>query len=162
MVTGVSRNPKPGLTSAGINFISADITRPETLRDLTIEWDWIVQCVSSGGGSAEDYRKVYFDGTRKVLGWLEKTPPVKFLYTSSTGVYGQDDGEWIAENSPTNPVTESGKVLLSTEGLLLEAHRATGFPEMILRIAGIYGPGRRRLVRQFLYGESPSERDRDR
>jgi nucleoside-diphosphate-sugar epimerase len=161
-VTGLSRNPKPELQSAGIGFVSADITRPETLIDLRPSWEWVVQCVSSGGGTVEDYQRVYHDGTLHVLAWLEKNRPLRFLYTSSTGVYGQNDGEWVAEDSPANPGTGSGKVLLSTENLLQAAYQTAGFPAVILRVAGIYGPGRRRLVQQFLYGETREETDQER
>ena len=61
------------------------------------------------------------------------------FFTSSTGVYAQTHGEWVDEDSPTEPVRYAGKRLLEGERLLLSGP----FPATIVRLAGIYGPGRR-------------------
>ena len=51
------------LKAAGIQPLIADITQPETLAKLPREFDWVVNCVASRGGSAEDYRQIYLEGT---------------------------------------------------------------------------------------------------
>jgi nucleoside-diphosphate-sugar epimerase len=112
--------------------------------------DWVVNTVSSNRGGLEDYRKVYLGGTRNLLAWLGAAPPKKFVYTSSTSVYGQTDGSVVKESSRTEPADEPGRVLAQTEGLLLDAARDRKFPAIILRVAGIYGPGRGHLFQQFL------------
>ena len=47
------------LQAAGIHPLVGDITRPETLLDLPSQFDWVVNCVSSSYGGADDYRRVY-------------------------------------------------------------------------------------------------------
>ena len=77
--------------------------------------------MSPPGGDAEDYRQVYLQGTRNLIEWLAPNPPKKFVYTSSTSVYGQTDGSQVKESSPTEPLVETAKVLLETEKVLLAA-----------------------------------------
>ncbi len=88
--------------------------------------------------------------------------PIKFVYTSSTSVYGQNDGSVVTEQSPTEPAAETARVLLETEKLLLEAAQQKGFPSVILRVAGIYGPGRGYWLKKFLEGASAAEAETDR
>ena len=80
------------MKAAGIRRSIADITQPESLAKLPRDFDWVVNCVGSGGGSADDYRKIYLEGNRNLVSWLADSPPRKFIYTSSTSVYGQNDG----------------------------------------------------------------------
>jgi nucleoside-diphosphate-sugar epimerase len=145
------------LKEAGIKPLFADITRPEELATLPAKFDWVVNCVAAGGGGAEEYRRVYREGTRNVVGWLEAAPPKKFVYTSSTSVYGQNDGSLVDETSATEPAAETAKVLLETEQILLEAAQRGNFPAVILRLAGIYGPNRGHWFKQFLNGEARLE-----
>lgn len=142
------------LQAVGITPVAADITRREELNRIPGPFDWVVNCVSSSHGGMEEYRRVYLEGTRHVLDWLSAAPPRKFVYTSSTGVYGQDDGSVVTETSPTEPRVETARVLLETEKLLLATARQTGFPAAILRVAGIYGPERGYWLRQILAGEA--------
>ena len=159
-VFGVRRDASASgsLRSAGINPIFADVTQPNTLEKLPRDFDWVVNCVASGGGSAEDYRRVYLQGTRNVVDWLRTARRdagnPRFVYTSSTSVYGQNDGSMVDEKSPTEPATETGRVLLETEGALLDAARKNNFAAMILRVAGIYGPERGHWFKQFLSGDA--------
>jgi nucleoside-diphosphate-sugar epimerase len=141
------------LKAAGIAPLVADITRPETLASLPREFDWVVNCVAAGG-DAENYRQVYLQGTRHLIEWLMPNPPKKFVYTSSTSVYGQADGSQVKESSPTEPLVDTAKVLLETEKTLLAAAREKKFPAVILRVAGIYGPGRGHGFKQFLKNEA--------
>ncbi|MGN6553350.1 MAG: NAD-dependent epimerase/dehydratase family protein, partial [Verrucomicrobiota bacterium] len=116
------------LKAVGIKPLYADISQPGDLAVLPSQYDWVVNCVASGGGTPEDYRRTYREGTRNLLQWLQRTPPRKFVYTSSTSVYGQNDGSWVVENDPVEPATESGRVLVETENLLLEAAKEIYFP----------------------------------
>ena len=142
---------------AGIKPLTGDITKAEQLARLPEEYDWVVNCVSASGGGAEEYREVYLRGTRNLIGWLGAAPPKKFVYISSTSVYGQNDGSLVKENSLTEPVSETGKILVETERVLLEAARRSSFPAVILRLAGIYGPGRGYWFRQYLKNEASLE-----
>ncbi|MSU58727.1 MAG: SDR family oxidoreductase [Pedosphaera sp.] len=161
-VFGLRRSATDELKSAGITPLIADITAPETLTSLPRDFDWVVNCAASGGGSADDYRQLYLQGTRNLIEWLAAAPPKKFVYTSSTSVYGQNDGSLVKETSPTEPQAESAKVLVETEKVLLTAALEKNFPAVILRVAGIYGPDRGHWFKQFLADEARIEGKGDR
>ena len=146
------------LEDAGISPLSADITQRNTLDLLPADFDWVVNCAASGGGDLAGYRQIYVEGNRNLLQWLDLSRLKKLVYTGSTSVYGQNDGSVVTETSPTVPVVETSEVLLEAEGLLLAA-AAQGFPAVILRLAGIYGPDRGHWFRQFLRGEARIEGD---
>lgn len=147
------------LKAAGITPLLADITQPETLAQLPRDFDWVVNCSASGGGGAEAYRRVYLEGNRNLVNWLADAPLKKFAYTSSTSVYAQNDGSIVTEISPAEPDADTAKVLRETENFLLSAARARKFPAVILRVAGIYGPGRGHWFKQFLRGDARIEGD---
>jgi len=140
------------LESAGIVALVADITDLPGLLRLPNTYDWVVNCVSASGGDVSDYRRIYLQGTRHLLRWLEKGPLKKFVYTSSTSVYGQTDGSTVNETSPTTPEVETAKVLVQTEQVLLE-RASGGFPAVVLRLAGIYGPNRGYWFKRFFQGD---------
>ena len=141
------------LKAAGIRPLFGDVTQLGALARLPREFDWVVNCVAAGGG-VDDYRQVYLQGTRNLVEWLGPNPPKRFVYTSSTSVYGQTDGSQVKESSPTEPLVETAKILVETEKLLLAAAREKKFPAVILRVAGIYGPDRGHWFKQFLKNEA--------
>jgi nucleoside-diphosphate-sugar epimerase len=159
-VFGLRRNPasENELKAAGISPLFADVTKPEELKKLPREFDWVVNCVAAGG-DAENYREIYLNGTKNLIEWLAPNPPKKFVYTSSTSVYGQNDGSQIKEISPAEPTTETSKILVETEKVLLGASVQKKFPAVILRVAGIYGPDRGHWFKQFLKNEARIEGD---
>ena len=68
---------------------------------------------------------IYLEGNRNLLAWLASSPPKKFIYTSSTSVYAQNDGSVVTETSPTRPeAPPTAKILVETEKLLLAAARS--------------------------------------
>ncbi len=155
-VFGVRRSAEAQaeLKAAGVTLCVADVTQPEELAKLPGPFDWVVNCVSSSKGGGEEYRRVYLDGTRNLIAWLARSPPRKLVYTSSTSVYGQVDGSLVKENSPAEPASETSNVLVLAEKLLLEATAAGKVPGVVLRAAGIYGPGRGHLFQQYLRNEA--------
>jgi nucleoside-diphosphate-sugar epimerase len=145
-VAGLRR--RAGLLPAGIEPLAADLGEPATLAALRERHFDIVVVTSAAGRFDEDhYRRVYVEGLANLLDALRGTPHV--LLASSTAVYHQCHGEWVDEDSPTEPHGFSGRILLQAEALLREcaAHRAT-----VLRFGGIYGPGRERLLREVAAG----------
>lgn len=112
--------------------------------------DYLVYCATPGRADEDAYRATYVDGLRHVLDWLAQRGqrPRRLLFVSSTGVYGQQDGEWIDEASPCQPQGWSGQVQLEAEALAL----GCGIPASVVRLAGIYGPGRRWLLEQVRAG----------
>jgi len=145
------------LEAAGIKPLRADVTKPQTLEGVTECFDWVVNCVSASGGGADEYRQVYVEGMRNLLRWLTDRSPQKFVYTSSTSVYGQTDGSQVDETSPTRPTAATAQVLVNAEQILLGKSQQEGFPGIVLRVAGIYGPGRGYWIRQYLSGEARIE-----
>lgn len=141
-ITGLKRNP-PGNTDPSINWIQADLTRPDTLQPLTADYDFVVYQPTPGSREAEAYRALYDTGLNNLLNRFESLDkqPV-WLFVSSTGVYGQRDGEWVDENSPTEPATETSRWILRGEQTLL-ARRPDA---SIVRFSGIYGLGREYLL----------------
>jgi nucleoside-diphosphate-sugar epimerase len=107
--------------------------------------DAVIHCASSRGGRAEDYRRIYLAGARNLAAAF---PEALILFTSSTSVYAQKDGEWVTEESPAEPQHETGRILIEAEEFVL----ARG--GVVARLAGIYGPGRSALLRKFLAGEA--------
>ncbi len=150
------RRTPPATTATGVEWLSADVGELTSLQHLSHDWDWVVNCAASSHGGLEDYRRVYLGGARNVLAWLGAHPPKKYVYTSSTSVYGQADGSPVDEQSPTEPEPETARVLVETEQLLTRA-ADEGFPAVILRVAGIYGPNRGYWLKQFLAGEARLE-----
>ncbi len=147
------------MKAAGITPLHADITQPETLAQLPRDFDWVVNCTASGGGGPDDYRRIYLEGNRNLVAWLAGSPVKKFVYTSSSSVYGQNDGSVVTEESPTEPEAPTAKVLVETEKLLRAQMAGRKFPAVILRVAGIYGPGRGHWFKAFLRGEAGLEGD---
>jgi len=155
-VVGVRREADAAaeLTTAGITPVVADVTRPETLAAIPGPFDWVVNTVSSTRGGEQEYRDVYLEGTRHLIEWLAPMGIKKFVYTSSTSVYGQTDGSLVKETSATQPDGATSRLLVETERLLLNAASGVKFPAVILRVAGIYGPDRGHLFHQFIRGEA--------
>ena len=138
----------------GINPIVADVLDPASLRDLPTA-ERVFYCVGFDRSAGASKRAVYVNGLVNVL---ERLPSAvtRFVYASSTGVYGQTDGEWVDEDTPPHPRTESDKVCLEAEQRLRNwtEKRHGAAQSVILRFAGLYGPGR--VVRRALIerGES--------
>jgi nucleoside-diphosphate-sugar epimerase len=156
-----NRSAEAELKAAGIEPLCADVAEATELVARSPAYDWVVDCVSAGGGGVEAYNATYLQGMRNLLAWLEPAPPKRFVYTSSTSVYGQTGGEMVDEASPAEPSAATGRILVATESELLGAARK-GFPGVVLRLAGIYGPGRGYWLKQFLSGEARVEGAGDR
>lgn len=152
-VFATTRTPaaQPALEAAGLRPLLADLTRPETLSALPGPFDWVVNAVAAAPDVAS-YRQVHLDGTRHVLAWLAAAPPRRYVALSRTSVYGQADGSAVKESHPTTPANPLAQVLAEAERELLAAAREGKFPAVILRVAGIYGPGRGEHFQRFLRG----------
>ncbi|MBE0565229.1 MAG: SDR family oxidoreductase [Krumholzibacteria bacterium] len=134
-VTGLKRTPP--VADHGIAWLAADVTRPETLTALPRDLDAVVCALAPAGRSEAAYREIYLEGTANLLAALPSRD-LPLLLVSSTGVYGQDAGDWVDEQTPPAPSTATGRVLLEAEDRVLKARpQAT-----VVRFSGIYGPGR--------------------
>jgi len=139
-VFAVTRDPARAdeFEQDGILPFVADIHDVSSLAGLP-EVDTVLYAVGFDRTAGQIIRDVFVEGLKNVLSQLP-APRGRFIYISSTGTYGQDDGQWVDEESPCHPVREGGKACLDAENLLLQED--PGFDSCRLRLAGIYGPGR--------------------
>ncbi|HOC71575.1 MAG TPA: SDR family oxidoreductase [Candidatus Hydrogenedentes bacterium] len=156
-VWGVRRRAKP--FGEGVRMLSGDLCSEGGPPLPDVPLDWVFYTASADASTPEAYRRAYVDGPRGLLRALAAggQSPRRVLFTSSTGVYHQQDGEWVDETSPTEPVTFSGQTLLEGERVFLEGP----FPATVVRLAGIYGPGRTRILDEVRSGAAvirPNER----
>jgi nucleoside-diphosphate-sugar epimerase len=154
-VTALTRNSATAvlLRETGVSAVVADLASDAWHDHIAGAPDFALNCVSSGGGGADAYRHSYIGGMTSILTWARSRGPVgTFLYTSSTSVYGQGGGAFVDETMPTVPATDRAGMLLETEWLLRNNVGATG-RWFVLRLAGIYGPGRHHLLDQVRAGE---------
>jgi nucleoside-diphosphate-sugar epimerase len=112
--------------------------------------DYLVYCVAAGESGEAGYRAAYVEGLRRTLGWLAQhgQRPKRLLFVSSSSVYGQQDGEWIDEASPAEAASYSGRIMREAEQLALHS----GMAATVVRLTGIYGPGRQGLLKQVSQG----------
>ncbi len=111
----------------------------------------VVVAFAAGSRDVDEYRATYVDGLRNVLDGIDASGATpRLLVVSSTAVYDVDDGSEVTEQTPTRAATPTAGVLLEAEALLRD--RA---PDAVLvRLSGIYGPGRERLVEQVRSGRA--------
>lgn len=112
--------------------------------------DYLVYCAAATDHDEAGYRAAYVDGLRRVLDWLAQQGqrPKRLLFVSSSGVYGQQHGDWVDENSPAEADSYSGRIMREAEQLALNS----GLPASLVRLTGIYGPGREWLLKQVRQG----------
>ncbi|MFC5929784.1 SDR family NAD(P)-dependent oxidoreductase [Cryobacterium melibiosiphilum] len=113
--------------------------------------DLVVMAIAASAPTPDAYRAAYVGGLRNLLDALDAAgvTPRRFVLVSSTAVYDVNDGSWVDEQTPANPTPGS------TDEILLDAERMlhSRLPTAtVLRLGGIYGPGRERLIRQVREG----------
>jgi len=167
-VLAVSRNENRGteLGMEGFFTIQADVTKPETLGFISE----LPRSIATGHASQQDLRdidtvlfavgfdrtigntlqEVYADGVKNVLAALPSSVE-RFIYISTTGVYGPADGNWVDENTTPNPQRDGGKASLAAEHCFYE--KGLGPNAILLRLAGIYGPDRIPYLAKLRAGE---------
>lgn len=138
-VTVLRRKPEP--LGEGIAGVAADLTDPSSLAGLP-HFDALVYTAAADDGSEDAYRRAYVDGLKNVIA---RRNSARVIFTSSTAVYAQDDGSVVDETSEVT-ARANARFLLEGEALVREAGG------VVLRLAGIYGPGRDRIVRMVKEG----------
>lgn len=149
----VSKESAATLSAKPYPIRQVDISDRDQVAGRRGTFDAVVHCASSRGGGVDFYRRVYLNGTRSLL---DRFIGTKMLFTSSTSVYAQRDGSWVTEESKSEPVRETGRVLLETEKVVLDRDG------IVARLAGIYGPGRSALLSKFLAGTAIVDPENDR
>jgi nucleoside-diphosphate-sugar epimerase len=154
-VTALTRNEEKAraFSAEGIEAVVADLASDAWHGEIAGGADFVVNCVSGGGAGIEGYRRSYLEGMRSVAGWLMATGGAgATVYTSSTSVYPQDGGVRVDEMAAVDRNGEKPRVLVEAEELLVGLPRDAG-RRTVLRLAGIYGPGRHHLLEQVRSGE---------
>lgn len=140
-VTGVRRSEQ---TDHRFECIQADVTNPDTLHAIQdLSPDIILYCVAASGQTDAQYKAAYVDGLRHILEAQAHNVKLKHVFfVSSTRVYGQEGSALLDDDTRAIPADFGGERLLEAEQLL----NAMPFPTTVLRLSGIYGPGRLRMI----------------
>ena len=148
-VVGGCRSPQRKTALDGVELVTADAGNQQDLQQLLQrQFDAVVMTLTPAYGSSDPYHQGYVLPCRLLQHLLSEQPLPRLLYISSTGVYGQREGEWVNEHSPTNPSDHSGQMLLQAEQTIASSNAQVS----ILRCSGIYGPGRSMLLRGIKAG----------
>lgn len=136
---GTTRDPgrEAELRSMGVEPVRHDVLAG---GDPLPRVDTVLYAVGYDRRQSASQEEVYVEGLRRMLGRLPR--PRLFLYISSTGVYGNHRGEWVDEETPPDPVDAGGKACWQAEQVLADWSAREGWSTVVLRLAGIYGPGR--------------------
>lgn len=125
------------LEELGIKAITGDLDQHETLPHLPVENAFIYYFVPPPSQGTEDPRIKTFTAQ------ISKPPyPKTAVLISTTGVYGNCNGEWVTEERPAAPRVDRARRRLSAEKELRDWGKKTLVPVVILRVPGIYGPGK--------------------
>ena len=143
-VTATTTHPErfAEIEARGLEPALLHLEAPAKSGVWSAEYDAVLHCAAPRGGNP---RTVFLDGMLEAarrIAFRPGAPRRAFVYTSSTGVHPERDGAPIDEESPANPLEERHRILREAEEALLGLGRAGTLPAIVLRFAGLYGPGR--------------------
>lgn len=152
-VTAVTRNREKAsvLVEMGVEVVVGDIACGSWVSQITENQEFVLNCVSSGGGGLDGYRRSYLEGTKTIVQWANETAQSgHFVYTGSTSVYAQGEGATVDESMGAESTDERAVILRETESCVKT------WPKRwtILRLAGIYGPQRHHLLNGLREGKN--------
>ena len=149
-VLGVVRSDKSKqqLESVGIPSVAFDISSSDW-SVLPGDFDAVIYAASTGGGGPDAYTLAYDLGVKNAIRWAEQSKVRCFIFTSSTGVYRQDDGARVTEECVAGGETIADIILAGEKSVLNSKIQNT----RVLRLGGLYGPGRHHLLNQLMRGE---------
>ena len=146
-VWALRRNP-PRESVPGLRWLGADLTAPHAPGSLPAGIARVVYLPAPDARDKAAYRALFVDGLRHLLEALDARALKQVLLVSSSAVYGEHDGDWVDEDTPPAPMGFNGTLLLEAEQWLA----AQAVPSSVLRLAGLYGPGRMQLVERVRSG----------
>lgn len=152
-VWGLRRSNTP--LPDGITLLQADLADANSLRQLPEEIDRLVYLPAPDARDRVAYRQVFVEGLQNLLRALDKRALQRIVFVSSSAVYGEHDGAWVDEDTPAAPLGFNGEVLLEAEQCLA----GSGKPATVLRLAGLYGPGRTGLFERLRSGSARARRE---
>ena len=146
-VVGLKRHPPDN--DGKISYIRADAARAEDLQNLDTRFDLVIYILAPDDRSEASYSNVFEQGVANMLAVFKRNnADARFLFVSSTSVYGQSHGEWVDEESETNPQSVTGRIILQAENAVLSA----GSKNCVIRFSGIYGRSKSRLLDTVIKG----------
>ena len=129
------------LSGDGFSTIACSLDDIAAIPQLDLAGCTLFYLVPPPGGGITDTRAGNFIATL-----ADATPPSKIVYISATSVYSESAGGIVTEDSPAEPLSAMGRRRRDAEKAFIECGRANHVPVLILRVSGIYGPGRLPLM----------------
>jgi nucleoside-diphosphate-sugar epimerase len=150
-VTGVRRDPAraESLRVLGVEPLALDLAAPDAGSRLP-RADAFVACQSASAEGLPAYLAAYLDANRTLLAAAVRDG-ARLVYTGSTGVFGQTGGLDVDEETPPAPASETGEVLADAEAMIVGAAHG-GARACVVRLSGLYGPGRTGVVERVRSG----------
>ena len=148
IVTATTTTPErvPVLEAVAQRVLVVKGNDPERLKSVLKNQDAVL--LSVGAKDANTYEETYLHTAQTLISVLKQIPSVQqLIYTGSYSVYGDRNGAWVDEESPIAPANPNGQIMSDTEQVLL-SDKNENLRVCILRLGGIYGPGRE-LVKIF-------------
>ncbi len=152
-VVGVRRDPASAgaLARLGIEPLVLDLAAPGAVARIPAA-DAVIACQAAGREGVEAYRAAYLLATGALLEAAARDGAGAFVYTGSTGVFGQRDGSEVREETPLAPAGPAADVLAEAEALVRTAPERCGVPARVVRLSGLYGPGRAGTIERVRSG----------
>ena len=125
------------LQQAGITAIQANLDAPASLQDLPVANALVYYFAPPPTSGATDPRMAHF-----LAAMDPATLPNRIVYISTSGVYGDRGGEVVNEDTPPNPQVDRARRRYDAEQQIRRFGQEHGIAVVILRVGGIYGPGR--------------------
>lgn len=130
------------LAERGMTVLRCTVDQPDDIPPLPTAGSCLLYSIPPQGGGTQDLRARNFCAAME----RDQQIPGRIIYLSATSVYGDSKGEIVTEATPAQPTSAMGKRRLDAEQQFLELGARHQIPVIILRIAGIYGPGRLPLM----------------
>ncbi|GAA5236836.1 sugar nucleotide-binding protein [Verticiella sediminum] len=145
----------PDAAQPRLQWVAADLAEPASLQaSLPAHLDQVLYCPTPDARDSAHYRRVFVDGLQHLHALPAARRAQRWVFVSSTAVYGEHAGDWIDEHTACAPLGENGRILLQAE----EALRMRVPDAVVLRLAGLYGPGRLGLLGRLHRGEAHAPR----
>ena len=153
-VSALTRNEETGrkLESMGVqNVVVSRLDCDEWHSYIDPNQDFVVNCVGAFSPSLDGYVTSYIEGQKSAMKWIEAGKVNSYLFTSSCSVYPQTGRKLVEETASCAGVSEKGGLLLAAEGISFPPPSSIG-RSFVLRLGGIYGPGRHLLANKVKNG----------
>lgn len=150
---------RPSVLPQELRPAAVDLMDGSGLDHLPFPFATIFYTAAAGESSENAYVDAYVRGPQTLLRHLSSLAPspTRLVYCSSTSVYGENQGEHVDEKTLARPEGFRGQRVLEGE----ELFRASGLETVSLRLGGIYGPGRTRLIEAVRSGAASRQADGD-